>query len=95
MAGIICLTACGKQDDYETQSKSLFAMDTYMNITTYGENTESALNKAEEQIRELEKSGLLQMIRVRSMLSITVAEAVFQLAKKLLIYFHFLLIFPE
>lgn len=55
MTGIICLTACGKQDDYETQSKSLFAMDTYMNITTYGENAESALNKAEEQIKELEK----------------------------------------
>lgn len=53
IVGMICLTACGKQD--ETQSKSFFAMDTYMNITTYGENTESALNKAEEQVKGLEK----------------------------------------
>lgn len=53
VVGMICLTACGKQD--EAQSKSFFAMDTYMNITTYGENTESALNKAEEQVKELEK----------------------------------------
>lgn len=56
--GLICLTACGKQSVNswtEPQSKYFFAMDTYMTITAYGENAETALNQAEERVIELEK----------------------------------------
>lgn len=58
MTGILCFTACGKQADSfqnESQSKSFFAMDTYMTITAYGENAETVLNQAEERVTELEK----------------------------------------
>lgn len=55
--GFILLTACGKQSissNSET-SKSFFAMDTYMTITAYGKNVETALNQAEEYVTKLEK----------------------------------------
>ena len=58
MAGLLCFTACEKKIDFSQngpQSKSFFAMDTYMTITAYGENTESVLNQAEERVTELEK----------------------------------------
>lgn len=58
MAGIFLLTACKNQPAelvIEPQSKSFFAMDTYMTITAYGKNAESALNQAEDKIEELEK----------------------------------------
>ena len=48
----IALTSCSSN---EPQSKSFFAMDTYMTITAYGENAEIALNQAEERVKELEK----------------------------------------
>lgn len=45
--GTVFFTSCGKsKPDNEPQNKSFFAMDTYMTITAYGENAESALNKA-------------------------------------------------
>lgn len=51
----ILLTACGnKTTQIESETKSIFAMDTYMTITAYGEYAESALNSAEEKIYELE-----------------------------------------
>lgn len=53
--GTVFFTSCGKsKPDNEPQNKSFFAMDTYMTITAYGENAESALNKAEERVSELE-----------------------------------------
>ena len=58
MVGLLCFTACGKKTDSfqnEPQSKSFFAMDTYMTITAYGENAGTALNQAEERVTELEK----------------------------------------
>ena len=57
-AGLLCFTACGRKVDSSQngpQSKSFFAMDTYMTITVYGENAETALNQAEERVTELEK----------------------------------------
>lgn len=48
----IALTSCSSN---EPQSKSFFAMDTYMTIKAYGENAEIALNQAEERVKELEK----------------------------------------
>lgn len=69
-AGLICLTACGKQSvspENEPSNKSFFAMDTYMTITAYGENATSALEQAEERVTELEKSGLSRMKTVKYM----------------------------
>lgn len=70
ISGMICLTACGKQSvssQNEPSSKSFFAMDTYMTITAYGENTASGLEQAEERVTELEKSGLSRMKTVKYM----------------------------
>lgn len=52
-------TACGNQGAENTARNSeasagLFAMDTYLNLTAYGENAETALEQAQERIRELE-----------------------------------------
>lgn len=56
MAGIIFFTSCNnKSAKNEPKSKSFFAMDTYMTITVYDENTETVLNQAEEQVTKLEK----------------------------------------
>lgn len=58
LTSIVFLTACGNQptqSSEDPQSKSFFAMDTYMTITVYGENSESALNQAEKKVSELEK----------------------------------------
>ena len=52
----IMFTSCSnKTVKHESQDKSFFAMDTYMTITAYGENAETALNQAEERVTELEK----------------------------------------
>lgn len=47
----IAFTSCnGKTLKNEPQSKSFFAMDTYMTITAYGENAETAFNQARERV---------------------------------------------
>lgn len=53
LAGMLCLTAC-KNSSNESQSRSFFAMDTYMTITIYGENAETTLQQAEEKVAALE-----------------------------------------
>lgn len=56
MISVILFTSCSsKTEKQEPHSKSFFAMDTYMTITAYGENAETALNLAEERVTELEK----------------------------------------
>lgn len=58
MVSMFFLTTCSKQfkaSIIDSHSKSFFAMDTYMTITAYGENAETALNQAEERVTELEK----------------------------------------
>ena len=51
--------ACGNQGAENTARNSeasagLFAMDTYLNLTAYGEKAETALEQAQDRIRELE-----------------------------------------
>lgn len=56
-ATMLLLTACENPDNSESaepQSHSFFAMDTYMNISAYGKNADSALQQAEETVKELE-----------------------------------------
>lgn len=56
MISVILFTSCSsKTEKQEPHSKSFFAMDTYMTITAYGENAETALNLAEERVTELER----------------------------------------
>lgn len=55
---IIFLAGCGekneKQNNPEKVQRDVFAMDTYMSLTAYGDNAEAALNKASKRITELE-----------------------------------------
>lgn len=65
MKKILCLTAsalmllsgCEKNaaDKSVQASRDVFAMDTYMNLKAYGENAETALRLAEDEILRLEK----------------------------------------
>lgn len=57
---IIVLNSCSfkaseKSDNSTPHTKDLFAMDTYMSLKAYGDNSESALSVAENRINELEK----------------------------------------
>ena len=50
LTGVVFLTSCDKSAyGKKPQNKSFFAMDTYMSITAYGKNAETALNHAEEK----------------------------------------------
>ena len=56
---LLSCTACGNHESEDTvqtdkTSIGLFAMDTYLNLTAYGENAETALERAQNRIRELE-----------------------------------------
>lgn len=42
------------QDSGDSQSRSLFAMDTYMTLTAYGSRAAEALDAAEEEILRLD-----------------------------------------
>jgi len=52
------ISLCGctpdKTADTESCSKDIFAMDTYMTVTAYGENAEKAVNEALEEIKRLD-----------------------------------------
>lgn len=50
---VLFLTNCTPID--EPEKSSFFAMDTYMTITAYGENSDAAIKEASEKISELEK----------------------------------------
>ncbi|MBQ4467434.1 MAG: FAD:protein FMN transferase [Firmicutes bacterium] len=61
MTIILCLvfvTGCGaeekSEDPGEPLSKDIFAMDTYMTLTAYGEAAEDALNQAEAEIYRID-----------------------------------------
>ncbi len=51
-----CLSGCGRNKGQETEAahRELFAMNTYITINAYGENTEEALDAAQDCIGELE-----------------------------------------
>ena len=52
------ISLCGctpdKTADTESCSKEIFAMDTYMTVTAYGENAEKAVNEVLEEIKRLD-----------------------------------------
>ena len=56
---LLTCSACGSQKSENTDQNSeastgLFAMDTYLDLTAYGEKAETALEQAQNRIRELE-----------------------------------------
>ena len=55
---LVSCTACGSQENTAPSSSEasagLLAMDTYLNLTAYGENAEAALEQAQNRIQELE-----------------------------------------
>ena len=59
LAILVCLTGCssagtGMQKDDPSVTRDLFAMDTYMTLTAYGEQAEGAIDAAEAEIRYLD-----------------------------------------
>ena len=58
LAVLVCLTGCsagtGMQKDDPSVTRDLFAMDTYMTLTAYGEQAEEAIDAAETEIRYLD-----------------------------------------
>ena len=60
MAVLVALTGCGKNTSDtgagkdRKVTKDVFAMDTYMTITTYGDNAEKAAEKAVSEITRLD-----------------------------------------
>ncbi|MBQ6540587.1 MAG: FAD:protein FMN transferase [Oscillospiraceae bacterium] len=52
---LLILTGCARYGLKRTANRDIFAMDTVMNLTCTGENTEEALDAAEVEIRRLDK----------------------------------------
>ena len=51
------LTACGEKSA-ESETRTVYAMDTVMNLTVYGENAAAALESAEKELHTLDESIL-------------------------------------
>ena len=53
----LSLTACG-QKAAESETRTVYAMDTVMNLTVYGENAAAALENAEQELHTLDEAVL-------------------------------------
>lgn len=53
----LSLTACGKTAA-ESETRTVYAMDTVMNLTVYGENAAAALESAEKELHTLDEAVL-------------------------------------
>lgn len=51
----ILLTGCGNNNSNQSESRDVWAMNTYMTMTAYGKNAGTALDKATERINFLDK----------------------------------------
>lgn len=51
---LLIFSACTSKDNSTEHSAEFFAMDTYIKFTAYGENADTALNKAQQRFIELE-----------------------------------------
>ena len=47
-------SAQNQSDDIQEASRDIFAMDTYMTVTAYGENAEAAVDAAQAEIERLD-----------------------------------------
>ena len=59
LAGVLAagavLTGCGGEKEVSSQSSQVFAMDTVMLLTVYGDQAQQGLDQAEQTIQKLEK----------------------------------------
>ncbi|MCR5123387.1 MAG: FAD:protein FMN transferase [Ruminococcus sp.] len=55
IAAVAVLTSCGNHSADEQVSRSVFAMDTYMTVTAFGENAADAVTESIEEIARLDK----------------------------------------
>ena len=53
----LSLTACG-ETAAESETRTVYAMDTVMNLTVYGENAAAALESAEKELHTLDEAVL-------------------------------------
>ena len=53
----LSLTACGEKSA-ESETRTVYAMDTVMNLTVYGENAAAALESAEKELHTLDEAVL-------------------------------------
>lgn len=67
MIAALFLTGCTADSEPIKVTRDVFAMDTYMQLTAYGESAESAVNEAELTIQQLE--GLFSVTNTDSDLS--------------------------
>ena len=56
LIGALCLAGCAvqKNDEKHSAEHTLFAMNTYMTFTAYGENAEIALDEVNHLVEKLE-----------------------------------------
>ena len=54
---VLSLTACGEKGA-ESETRTVYAMDTVMNLTVYGENAAAALESAEQELHTLDEAIL-------------------------------------
>ena len=60
----LSLTACG-ETSAESETRTVYAMDTVMNLTVYGENAAAALESAEKELHTLDEAVLSTRRTVR------------------------------
>ena len=58
---VVLLCSCSSSEKSDTPTENgntteLFAMDTYMTLTAYGDNSQQALNSAKNKIKSLDKT---------------------------------------
>lgn len=51
---LIALAGCGNRSDEAPHTRTVFAMDTVMNLTAYGKNDDKALSAAEQELYRLD-----------------------------------------
>lgn len=61
----LSLTACG-ETAAESETRTVYAMDTVMNLTVYGENAAAALESAEKELHTLDEAVLSRTRRAVS-----------------------------
>ena len=94
LSAVIILAGCGsspaateESSDQEPESVELFAMDTYMTLTAYGDNAGKALAESEKEIKRIDAmlstgSSDSEISRLNKEKSLEVSEEAFDLIKR-------------
>ena len=91
-ASLFLLTSCSnpqKDDELKESSKTVYAMDTVMDISAYGSDTETVLNAAEKEIMRLDnllrrKSADSEVYKINELKSAAVSSDTSEMIKKAL-----------